>query len=109
MTTSDNRKVRALTTVELYEDGKSDLTGDGAGFITNLYGEEGLLAAILYRAVLDLDPLIEARHRRTARGWILSNERKKEGSITYLETCEVLGIRPIAFRLRLEREGKIKL
>lgn len=59
--------------------------------------------------MLDLDPATESRHRRTAKGWILSNQKTRDRIITFYEVCVALDINLVEFRLRLEKEGKIKL
>jgi len=96
-----------FTAIEPYES-PGELE-EGAGFNTYLTGESGLLAAIIYRAMLDLDSNVPAVHKRSANGWFLSKEKTKPQGFTFLYCCEILNLNSDLIIKKLESSGKLQI
>lgn len=94
----------------------------GFGQFTNNVGlaaaERAFLAAIIYRALMDLQSASQFErsdchpkiYRRDAIRWFLSNEIKgDEGSYTFAEICIYLDLDPKSIRTALRSKGLLEI
>jgi len=64
--------------------------------------EYGLIASILYRALLDITRP-ESHINKAAYVWCLSNQKKRPGAFTFIEICELLEIDKVYLRTQIKQ------